>query len=58
MSLQMELQKTTTRGTHVTSSGTTEDNNMRNSCHFKWNYRRQQHEELMSLQVELQKTTT
>ena len=52
MSLQVELQKTTIRGTHVTSSrttednntrnssGTTEDNNTRNSCHFKWNYRR------------------
>ena len=53
MSLKVELQKTTTRGTHAASSGATEDNNMRNSRHFKWNYRRQQQEELTSLQVEL-----
>ena len=35
ISLQVELQKTTIRGTHVTLRRTTEDNNTRNSCHFK-----------------------
>ena len=58
MSLQAKLQKITTQGTHVTLSGTIEDNNMRNSRHFRWNYRRQQLEKLTSLQAELQKTTT